>query len=130
MLGLTGIENINQKLQEQFTIKMITKIKSVWITDNFEYVSFFPNMIDVDQNSCLSAKGFEVSSHVFSFLNYIFFLILGGMQFHIFWLPKCLFIISLRNKIMPKKVWNLVAHKAAFYTMYFLNHIRGKQNHY
>ena len=30
-------------------------------------------MIDVDQNSCLSAKGFEASSHVFSFLNYFFF---------------------------------------------------------
>ena len=33
---------------------------------------------------------------------------------------------SLHNKIMPSNLWNLVPHKLASYTMYFLNHVKGK----
>ena len=40
-INSTGIQNTNQKLQVQYTIKMTAKIISGWITDDLEYVAFF-----------------------------------------------------------------------------------------
>ena len=41
MPSCSGIQNVNQKQQVQYTIMMTAKIISGWITDNCEYVAFF-----------------------------------------------------------------------------------------
>ena len=41
MPSCSGIQNVNQKLQVQYTIVMTAMIISGWITDDCEYVAFF-----------------------------------------------------------------------------------------
>ena len=41
MPSCSAIQNVNQKLQVQYTIMMTAKIISGWITDDCEYIAFF-----------------------------------------------------------------------------------------
>ena len=54
MPSCSAIQNVNQKLQVQYTIMMTAKIISGWITDDCEYAAFF--LITGLPELCVSAN--------------------------------------------------------------------------